>query len=71
MQADGLTQVVFPALETFFRQALHQVDADVFESCVLTAAHGVDSLGSSVPSVEQAQCLVVECLYADADAVER
>ena len=71
LQTDGLLQIVRPTVTALSGQSVHQVDADVSESCLLAATHCLHCLACRVPSVQQPQRFVVECLDADADPVER
>ena len=66
-----MTDILFPFIYLFFREAEHQVDADVFNPAVPYSFDGFFDLFHRMAAMEEAKSVVTECLDTHADAVNR
>ena len=66
-----MTNVLFPFVYRFVREAEHQVDADVSDAAVPYPFDGFFDLLHRMAAMKEAESVVTECLNTHADAINR
>ena len=70
VQSEGFPYLLPPIVDRLAGQPVNKIDTDIVESRLLRSFYCLNSLFARMTSVYSLQCLVVEALYPDAEAIE-